>query len=267
MPEKFPTSETAPDTEQEMHLWKEKLEVLLTEEAAALRERGIIVTKDCRIDPEPFRELHGAKSVENDRDYVNNLEEKFKKNEDAERQRMSGEIMEMAKQVFFNRYWFSDEAFTVRTSAYDDYRNGVDEVIFIHDTEQKTFVPIAAIDTTSDITRKQTDKEKEHRTRGVQVKYGLEVHAGEEDDSELIVSKTSYERLPFFVVTFSKELLQEILQAIVEGRMPHEAIEKLKKHVVTNLQTECEANVNDPKTSPALRRRYQKALALIKRLM
>lgn len=90
------------------------------------------------VDPNQFRDLYGAANVEADLKYVKEMEERFRqeRNPHLEGARQLAEIFEaiVCEQAELSD-WFGPDAFTSRTSRYDDIKNGVDVVAEFQETE------------------------------------------------------------------------------------------------------------------------------------
>lgn len=90
------------------------------------------------VDPNQFRDLYGAANVEADLKYVKEMEERFLKerNPQLEGARQLAEIFEaiICEQAELSD-WLGSDAFTSRTSRYDDIKNGVDVVAEFQETE------------------------------------------------------------------------------------------------------------------------------------
>lgn len=177
-----------------------KLKKEMAGEALELNKRGFEIDDECRINPKTFEALYTKEDIERNERAVNGLENKFrvKAGEIAKKQR--GEILEMAKTLGFNRHWFGGKFIAVRTAKYDDYVNGVDNLII----GTETFEPLAAVDTSTAYLTKARELVDKIRG-GSLVKYGYGL-------TEKGAEKKSYRRLPLFIISFRPEEVEEMLE-------------------------------------------------------
>ena len=127
----------------------------------------------------------------------------------------------------FNKLWFKKRLITVRTSKYDDYFNGIDEIIF----DTKTFQPLAAVDTTLDPMIKANELMNKI-TRGGELKYGLEMNPQG-------IKKKSCKNLPFFIISIKLEDCLSLASDIFQGQASEEG-EKIKNEVLKSILLQSE---------------------------
>lgn len=104
------------------------------------------------IDPREFSDLY--KDVDRDIEWVNKMDQKFRA---AARENPElGHFKMLAKAFEAVLYeqaeqsdWFGPDAVTIRTSRYDDYKNGVDSVVEFEEGESKASHLALAIDVTT----------------------------------------------------------------------------------------------------------------------
>lgn len=172
----------------------ESLKAELRAESLALQERGFEVDEECRIKPGAFKDLLSPAAISKDAQTVQSLEAKFQKKEPG------GDILEMAKTLGFNHHWFNGRLAAVRTSKYDDYVNGVDNLII----DTKTFEPLAAVDTSTAYKTKARELAEKIKNGGVvKYAYGLSENGPE---------VKSFKRLPLFIISFTPDEVGEMLE-------------------------------------------------------
>ena len=132
--------ETTERTRERLRELQPLLKPLLENESEKLRGRGFPVGADGRLLPEEYKGIYRPEEITNDLRKVRLLESKYREEEG----KPIGDLLEVAKTLAFNRFWFGGRLIAVRASNYDDYFNGVDEIIF----DAETFQSLAAIDTT-----------------------------------------------------------------------------------------------------------------------
>ena len=103
------------------------------------------VIKRDEIKLEDFEDLYGKENVQKDKEYVRKMEYLFNKERNSEKDN-SSKLATIFESVIHEHGelsdWFGPSAFTIKTSRYDDIKNGVDEIVeFIE--ENKKFSHLA----------------------------------------------------------------------------------------------------------------------------
>lgn len=225
--------------------YKEILNKLLKEEADGLRKLGIGVDDECRIKISEFKKLFGEEKIEKDLKKIEEKELKF------EKKAQKGEMLEMAKTLAFNNKWFNGKLIAIRTSKYDDYFNGVDQLIF----DQETKTPLAAVDTTTNWKDKAGELQEKIKN-GARVKYGL-------DFKNDLWKKKSYRDLPFFIISVNEEELLTVLEDIEKGKLGDKST-GVEKRVLKELKLESEEFRES--ASPKLKQSYKQAADIFGKL-
>lgn len=181
---------------EEIH---EKLKEEMERESLELNEQRFKVDGDCRIETSAFEKLFKKEEIARNEAVTKDLERKFGEKEDLEKKK-HGEILEMAKTIGFNKHWFDGKFVAVRTAKYDDYINGVDNLII----DTKTFEPLAAVDTSTAYKTKARELAEKIKNGGVvKYAYGLSENGPE---------VKSFKRLPLFIISFTPDEVGEMLE-------------------------------------------------------
>ncbi|MEK9147306.1 MAG: hypothetical protein AAB593_00080 [Patescibacteria group bacterium] len=175
-----------------------------------LNKQGIPVNEDCRMNMDGFRDNYANGKIEKDKEYVEELERRFKlanfynhgKIIHENEIEFKGKEMEMLTTAIFHKN-LSTDYIVVRTSEYDDYVNKVDNIIL----SKKTGSAICAFD---DIAPRDeyTYKEKERKTlnrnssNGAKIKYGIRL-----DNKEKIIL-SSMDNIPIFYLALGPKALK-----------------------------------------------------------
>ena len=233
----------------------EKLKFPLQERAKKLREKGFPVDDDCRIDPRKFLAFIAESEIQKDLHRVTGqekqwlMENSLKKPPEQAHQNIiqkNGELLETVKTLGMNGSWFGGRFVTVRTSKFDDYFNGVDNLIF----DTVTFQPIAAIDDTTNLLNKKDAIQKVQN--GATVKYATEyTHAG--------AVKRTFKKLPVLLITSPIEEVATLAKDLINGSESEEG-EIARRNIVANLKQQAEQiakgiiPIRDPKLKDAYRK-------------
>ena len=220
----------------------ERLKHEIAAEALELRKIGFEVDDECRIKPEAFESIHGKVSIERNSKAVQDLESKFKRvgGEQIER----GETLEMEKTLGFNKHWFGKRLLALRTSKYDDYVNGVDNLII----DKETFEPLAAVDTTTAYLTKARQLARKIQ-EGSQIKYGYGL-------SRRGIEKTAYRNLPLFIISFRPDELGELA----------ENYESFEEYLLESLKGQSEEFPKYSNIHPEVREAYQRTQIIFEEL-
>jgi len=140
-----------------------KIEIIKSGVLNKLKEQGIPIDSDLRIDPnnEIFKEAieENKINLKADNEKVEEIEKKFEKKEGIP----AGEALEIFKTYLFNKY-LSNKLICVRTSKYDDYKNGVDNLLINKENGEI----ICALDEVADISSGRFKKKfKEVKSKNI----------------------------------------------------------------------------------------------------
>lgn len=158
----------------------EKLIPFIEEISEKLKQEGIPVGKDCRIDMEAFPAY--GDDIEEDKEKIRSFEKNWYPNlsEDRikeEKQKKSGEKLEILIVALFHKF-LKDKFIIARSSPYDDVFNGVDTLIL----ERETGNLICAFDEVADASganlQNKIKEIAEKNRSGSKLKYGLKIENG-----------------------------------------------------------------------------------------
>ena len=226
----------------------EQLKKTLEEESIGLREKGFEVDNECRVKSEAFNRFFPAEIIKRDLERVKESETWFQKKtspETAEKEKR-GEALEMAKTIGFNRHWFGNRLISVRTSKYDDFFNGVDNLII----DTKTGEPLAAVDTAVNYLIKAKQLIGKIQS-GCAVKYGFGL-------TPEGVTKTSYKNLPLFIISLGQAEMDQIASGDFKD---------VEKNLLSSLQRQGH-DFSDPEfpAAPEVKSSYQRVGAIFNEL-
>lgn len=233
----------------------EKLPERISKEAERLRAEGFLVDNQLRINPQEFKDFLPPEVIDNDTKEVEKLDkifsEKIANDQDVKEKSVRGEVLEMTKCLLLNKQLYKGKLTAVRTSKYDDYKNGVDQLVFNSETAE----PVAVVDTTTDWKTK-ADLLKKKIKNGCWVKYGL---AKNGDD----IKPKTYQNLPLLIISIHPEKLAELSESITD-QTRNENFDLFSKELISSLamQAELAAKMSSVKTSAS----YNKAGELFNRL-
>lgn len=189
--ESFVERQAGKEEVYEQAAWQlDRLAPFLAEQAQELRERGFSVDDTCRIEPGAFAGFYSAESLTKDKKAVEYAESKF----ETAPSHALGELLEVTKTAAFNSVWFNKRLVALRTAKYDDYVNGIDQLV-VDSVSRK---PVALVDTTTDLQSKMSELMRKIMEGG-RVKYGF----GIQEDGHII--RTNYAKLPILILSLKPE--------------------------------------------------------------
>ncbi len=226
-PESFKFNFETRDMHETARQRLEQLKPQLKAESERLRKFGAPVEDDARIDMKAFSQIgrYDPKMIAADLDEIAQKEKLFQSQNQPEElaAKNIGELLEVTKTILFNRYWFKKNFIALRTSKFDDYKSGVDELVF----DTYTRKPFAVIDMTT-ISKDIGVKVR----RGGQIKYGLK---WEKKNFE----PRSLENLPVFVVQIKNEQVLGLAREVLAGELSPES-QSMEKSILVELKRQCE---------------------------
>ena len=227
----------------------EDLKESISKEALELTKRGFPVTEECRIDHRRFSMLYPEDEIEADAEKVRDLESKFEKDI---REKKIGDLLEVSKTLAFNKFWFNQRLVAVRASKYDDYANGIDELVL----DTQTHEPLALIDTTTNWESKVNELMRKIQSGG-RVKYGLRF------DKEDKVRQVAYERLPILILSLHDDEVLRLAADIKRGELSRESrqLERIVKETIARESL----NLKDI-VPPKIRELYDRVLKIFREL-
>ena len=197
---------------------------LISEE---LREEGIFVDERGRINIDKFKSIYSRSTIEADKQYVKERKEVFKRVEASKiesrllfhsqevkdkalKEKRLSEICEMLVTAILYKN-LKDNFIVVRTSEYDDIRNGIDTLIL----DKNTGSVVCAIDEIGETSglrfeeKKGKIMEKNCIKGGGFLKYGLYF---EGDGGDMELKKGLVDNVPLFYYAISREEIEKALE-------------------------------------------------------
>lgn len=189
----------------------EKLKRILKE--IAEKQKEVPLDLGCRIKMEDFKDIYPLKEIEEDKEYVKEMEEKFNKEREEkynqpleEKLGTKGEKLEVLKNIIF--YKFLREDFIIcRSSRFDDFKNKIDNLIL----EKRTGNLVCALDEVEfpRLEEKKVDILKKNQRGGGRLKYGLTVKEGK-------IKLTKQKNLPVFFLYLTENQIREGIEKLEE---------------------------------------------------
>ena len=167
------------------------------------------------VDPEEFRDLYGDIGVDKDLAYVTRMEEVFARDASPETQETQ-KVATIFEAIFHDHAelseWLGPDAMTIKTSRYDDIKNGIDTVVETrHDDRTASHLGIAidvALGPDLDKKFQRIRNEIEQGELG-QVKYF---------ESEHMHIRGEFRRIPRVVIGASGKVVHELAELWLEKK-------------------------------------------------
>ncbi|MCL5733713.1 MAG: hypothetical protein M1334_03610 [Patescibacteria group bacterium] len=231
---------------EEIKELNDKLKKEIQIEAEMLKKSNFPVDDECRIDMDKFEGIYSHDIVSRNKGVVVSREDSFKNKNKKENEFVDpvGELLEKSKTLSVNHQWLKGRYLALRTSKFDDYQNGVDELIINVETSEV----IAAVDSTTDFMSKaETGKINKILKEGADVTYGLKIR-----DNKPVLGELA--GLPVFIISFKKKETIELAKKVADQINPEEEGKKLLDSLIK------QAEMFSRSASSKMRPKYEKAL-------
>lgn len=155
----------------------ERLQRFIEFAASELRQEGIAVDQNCRIDMEAFAGVYSARVIAEDKQEIERMKEKWQKNIAGEI-KDSEEFEKLKTAIFYKN--LRNHFVVARASRYDDIKNGVDNVII----DKESGAVVCAFDEVGQTSGSDYEEknrrihEKNVHERGAKLKYGIIFETG-----------------------------------------------------------------------------------------
>lgn len=172
-------------------------------------KKALSLNERYEIKPESFTDLYGEQVVNNDLVELKRLEGVFKSQETPESREMKmwAEVMEaIILEQGEQGEWFGDKASTIKTSRYDDIKNGVDAIVEFEEGINRASHAGLAIDATySDEVGKKVKSIKNKIDSG---KLGVVKYF----ESEQMPLRGELSEIPITIVTANAKTVRELAE-------------------------------------------------------
>lgn len=251
---------------------REKLISFIKEIAENLREKGLPLTEDCRIDMRAFEEIYPEETIKKDQELVRKYEWKEYKGLSEEeirkeKTKRDGEKLEMLKTAIFAKN-LGEDFIVARTSLYDDFKNKIDNLIL----EKETGNVVCAFDEVGEsMDERYQEKVEKVMTRntkegGAGLEYGFKVEKDKEGQSKLVLGREK--NIPLFYLVLPKRHIEGGIKELIPSFGEKSDYEKkLFNYFLNALFHQINYLKLGPDLNPTLRRRidnFEKTLQKFK---
>lgn len=240
-----------------------KLLELLRQKSQEYQRQFPFIDSSFRINLEYLykNRLFDPKIISQDLQIISEQEEKFISQQKSLEERINtlkGGIIEIVKTIF-QEIFFSNKFIIFRSSKFDDYFNGIDQILFSEDT----LTPVAAIDITTNVYYKNPQNILRKLQQGASVKY-LPVMTKKENSftAERFQSQTN---VPMLYLIFDAENIMKLANFLVENN--NEKIIKLVEIIKQNLRETLINEINNVLNLPITEEKRQIYETLLKILV
>ncbi len=202
----------------------EKLQNFIKEISGDLKKEGIPVNEKGRIDTDKFEGVYRREIIEADKDWVEDLKKKWERGivsgsllagllskEQILQQKTIGETWEILVTAILHKCLGKD-FIVVRTSEYDDFRNGVDCLIIYRPSGSV----VCAFDEVGDISGQRFNDKKEKVLKRNQYNGGADIFYGlsfKERQGLRQLKKGEIKHVPLFYFASSEDDVRRGLEA------------------------------------------------------
>lgn len=214
---------------------------------------------------EEFEELYGAENIKRDKQYVERMESRFQR-EDTPEQRGQERIATIFQAILHEQIesnnWLGPTAHTIKTTRFDDVKNGVDEVVEFQEEKGKASHLALAIDVTFGAEpAKKLRRIKEEIEAGelARVKYF---------SSDFLGRKEELAKVPRVVVGAEPETIKELTDLWLKKNNKELAGHPIQFLILEEIRLQLETFENYARQTGhgELAGRYRQALDIIKEI-
>lgn len=226
---KEPQFVARPEKKESLTQKFEKLQDFVKEMSDELKKEGIPVNEKGRVDTDKFEGAYRKEIIEADKDWVDDLKKQWERGivsgsqwggllsrEQILRQKTIGETWEMLVTAILHKCLGKD-FIVVRTSEYDDFRNGVDSLII----DRASGSIVCAFDEVGDISGQRFEAKKEKVIKRNQYNGGADVFYGlsfKERQGTRQLKKGEIKHIPLFYFASSEDDVRKGLEAFSFSR-------------------------------------------------
>lgn len=226
-----------------------------------IHKEAVELLKNNEIDPNKFTDLYGPENVENDKNYVKKMEERFKKPEQEDVDKLATILEAIIYEHAELSEWLGPNTETIKTSRYDDIRNGIDLIAEFIENEKSAFHLGLAVDATlsSDKINEKIKRIKEEIDKGklARIKYFR---------SDFLGIRGELSNLPRIIIAADAKTINELSELWSEGRMKELGKHQIQFQILEEiiLQLETFKNYAEKKKLSNIALIYQKLLKMVK---
>lgn len=242
----------------------ERVEDKISLEKAYEKAQKILAVEE--IDIRSFDDLYDPEKIEQDLEYIEKKEEIFNKENVQERQELNM-LSSVFEAIFFEQAelseWLGPNAHTIKSSRFDDIKNGVDSIAEFESEEGDISRLALAIDITfGPQLQKKMARIKKEIERGELAHIKYFVSASEGFRGEL-------KNVPRVVVGADKKMVKELYEIWIEGKKKELSEHKIQFQVLEEIAMQLRtfekyAKKNDVEHLIPV---YQRAIKIIERVM
>lgn len=236
----------------------------LSEKSREMRKIGIPVDENLRIQIDSYQQIYSQRELQQDAEFIKQKQEEFKKE-----RKEKGDLVERYIVALLNKF-LGERFFVLRTSEYDDFANGVDNLLI----DKKTGKPFCAVDEVFAISEETLQRKREKvlsenfetegKRGGAKIKYGISLErVGDRNFPRLAPLR----EVPVFYLPLSPEQLQKGLNSFrKEGKTLEE--KEIFLFLLENLQAQIESLLQSQRISSSMRNsleEFRKRLELVRR--
>lgn len=230
---------------QKKEQWNKGLENIQTElfEIYNKYKNNLPLTEEVRINnQDPFFDSVRAPRHKKKQEVK---ERSFNQKNNIERR---GEQLEMLKTVLFDRF-IGEDFYVLRSSKYDDYHNGVDNILI----NKKTGDVVCAFDEVATLSESITDTNKEKKEKFIKDRIrrngGAKINYGFKIDKERHIEPVILEGVPLFLISLNERLVETAIKifGLPEAEESEEKKRKIFDYIIQKLKNQAEKFDNIPR--------------------
>lgn len=241
---------------------RKRLDGYLEQISKKLREQGLPVDSTCRVEMSAFKNVYTSIGIEADKKHIEKGYKQWYPNKTIEegrqeKEKSDGSILEKLKTAIFYKN-LNDKCFVFRSSEYDDFENGVDNIIM----DKETGRVVCALDEVRDTmgpeytTKVQKVIGRNKADGGAKLKYSFSVKS--EEGEVKVVPSEEIRGIPVFYLAVSKNVLDFTLREFNNSNEQSNKEKLLFKYFMSTIDSQIiNLELNQESLLPGLKERLE----------
>lgn len=236
-------------------------------------EKSKDVIRKSALQEDSFVDLYGEDNVNNDKNYIAKMERVFEQDasEDQKYFKMRADVFEaiLFEQAEMNE-WLGKNVSTIKTTRYDDIKNGVDSIAEFQEEDRASHLALAIDATTSGDLNKKIERIKKEIEKGemARIKYFFSEHVSKHQG----FGRGEKVNIPRVVIGADRNVIKELSELWLENNNKELANHPIQFQILEEIIIQCgvfknyAAKIQDGKDRTKIVNMYNKTQEIVKEI-